>query len=65
MEADKDGDGKLNFEEFTAMVAKTVSSPLCTMSRMTLGSDDTRDLGYRQANDSRGFVLNRVWLSVG
>ena len=24
MEADKDGDGKLNFEEFTSMVAKTV-----------------------------------------
>ena len=25
MEADKDGDGKLNFEEFSHMVANTVS----------------------------------------
>ena len=25
MEADKDGDGKLSFEEFTNVVAKTVS----------------------------------------
>ena len=29
MEADKDGDGKLSFEEFTTMVANTVSASDC------------------------------------
>ena len=28
MEADKDGDGKLNFDEFVQMVSNTVSDPL-------------------------------------
>lgn len=32
MEADKDGDGKLSFEEFTQMVANTVSG----QNRLTL-----------------------------
>lgn len=53
MEADKDGDGKLSFEEFTNMVANTVCQPeLGRCSLLTLCY-----AGYREANDSRGPVL--------
>lgn len=52
MEADKDGDGKLSFEEFSAMVSNTVSLH---------STEDEPELmvsiGYRQANDAGGYVL--------
>jgi serine/threonine-protein phosphatase 2B regulatory subunit len=35
MEADKDGDGKLSFEEFSAMVSNTVSCPVNGPRRST------------------------------
>lgn len=48
MEADKDGDGKLSFEEFTHMVANTVR-PLhfCTTANI-----DYFPVGHRETNDT-------------
>ena len=53
MEADKDGDGKLSFEEFTQMVANTVRGP--TLSPRSV--QFIPFLGYREADDTRGPLL--------
>lgn len=52
MEADKDGDGKLNFEEFTSMVAKTVGDITVKMFTCL-----TLLLGYCEADDTGRPVL--------
>ena len=61
MEADKDGDGKLSFEEFTQMVANTVRGltlrNLCGPFLVT----DCPSLGYREADDTGGPLL-ALWL---
>jgi hypothetical protein len=49
MEADKDGDGKLSFEEFTYMVANTVRRPHLAPHS---GSDYLPSPGYREADDT-------------
>ena len=56
MEADKDGDGKLSFEEFSMMVANTVRA----QSSLPRHSVTMRYLflGYRETNDSRGPLLS-------
>lgn len=53
MEADHDGDGKLSFEEFTNVVAKTVriSSTLTHLSPLRLMCGYFYPAGYCQAND--------------
>lgn len=56
MEADKDGDGKLSFEEFVQMVSNTVRrSPICVRGRLLITR--IRIPGYCQANDIGGLVL--------
>ena len=68
MEADKDGDGKLSFEEFTQMVANTVrgrkaASPLRPTSCGPFLVTDCPSLGYREADDTRGPLLAlSLWL---
>ena len=55
MEADLDGDGKLSFEEFTNVVAKTVR-----LKPLLLGYVDLCSLfvlGYCKTNDPRAPVL--------
>lgn len=49
MEADKDGDGKLSFEEFTNMVANTVRMPNQIFNCYRLMYYTT---GHREANDT-------------
>ncbi len=53
MEADKDGDGRLSFEEFTQMVANTVH----LLRFFTTFSIDYFPLGHRETNDTRGSLL--------
>lgn len=59
MEADHDGDGKLSFEEFTEVVAKTVClisspfSPPFTQSYITSYLP-----GYRETDDARALILD-------
>lgn len=53
MEGDHDKDGKLSFEEFAQMVSNTVS----LVKRHRTSSSRLFDLGYREANDPRRFVL--------
>ncbi len=53
MEADQDGDGKLNFEEFALMVSNTVSDYTLVFIQ------PDRSPGYRETNDVRGPVLVR------
>ena len=55
MEADKDGDGKLSFDEFVQMVANTVRS--CCNSHIVLGETDHCLTGHRETNDARGSIL--------
>lgn len=63
MEADKDGDGKLSFEEFTNIVSKTVRPfPLRSASNIFL---IRLLLGHRETNDARGFVLTPVSFHSG
>ena len=50
MEADKDGDGKLSFEEFAEMVSNTVSCVLQWFMSAVLKPSWT---GHREADDSR------------
>jgi len=50
MEADKDGDGKLSFEEFTQMVANTVRGYPHRFG--TTSSFHYFSLGYRETDDS-------------
>lgn len=60
MEADKDGDGKLSFEEFVQMVSNTVRrSPICVRGRLLTTRGHIP--GYCQANDIGGLVLG--WFS--
>jgi hypothetical protein len=67
MEADKDGDGKLSFEEFTNMVANTVRgrkrplvfAHLCGLFLVT----DCPSSGYREADDTGGPLL-ALWLPL-
>lgn len=55
MEADKDGDGKLSFDEFSAMVSNTVS---LIFDELGFDTDVHLNLiGHRQANDTRRHVL--------
>ena len=58
MEADKDGDGKLSFEEFTMMVSNTVRNILehilaTKYTMLTIGWL----VGHRETNDSRRSLL--------
>lgn len=60
MEADKDGDGKLSFEEFAEVVAKTVRETL--LPDVSSHSNITLLSGYRKANVAGAHVLNnRLW----
>lgn len=60
MEADQDGDGKLSFEEFTNVVAKTVSEQVdVKLSHLS----HPCNLGYRQADDFRASLL--IWAGPG
>lgn len=60
MEADQDGDGKLSFEEFTNVVAKTVSEQVdIKLSHFSHPCNP----GYRQADDFRASLL--VWAGPG
>ena len=64
MEADKDGDGKLSFEEFTNMVANTVRWAKLPHSPQSLCSflvTECPSLGYREADDTGGPLL-ALWL---
>ena len=64
MEADKDGDGKLSFEEFTNMVANTVRWAKLPHSPQFLRSilvTECLSLGYREADDTGGPLL-ALWL---
>jgi Ca2+-binding EF-hand superfamily protein len=64
MEADKDGDGKLSFEEFTNMVANTVRWAKLPHSPQSLRSflvTECPSLGYREADDTGGPLL-ALWL---
>jgi hypothetical protein len=54
MEADKDGDGKLSFEEFSSMVANTVRRARAVLSRWKLNGC----LGHRETDDAGGSVLS-------
>lgn len=56
MEADKDGDGKLSFEEFASMVANTVSLFLCIYGEYMLIIYE----GYRETDDAGGLVLRCI-----
>lgn len=42
MEADKDGDGKLSFEEFSQMVSNTVCLPSCSYLPLALSNATRR-----------------------
>jgi serine/threonine-protein phosphatase 2B regulatory subunit len=44
MEADKDGDGKLSFEEFTTMVANTVRAPTLHHIQLELMISSPQDI---------------------
>ena len=55
MEADQDGDGKLNFEEFAQTVANTVRFVFKFFVRIS--HTELPMLGYRQTNDTRGSIL--------
>lgn len=55
MEADKDGDGKLSFDEFVQMVSNTVRLACLCPTDLGLIGDFA---GYRQANDTGGSVLS-------
>jgi hypothetical protein len=57
MEADRDGDGKLSFEEFALMVSNTVRRP---PPHPSPPAADTARAGYREADDARGPVLIRM-----
>jgi hypothetical protein len=61
MEADKDGDGKLSFDEFTQMVANTVCGEAAS-PRIFCASyvPDCSSLGHREADDTRGPLLAPV-----
>ena len=59
MEADKDGDGKLSFEEFAQMVANTVS--YLSSHAVPGKADHTISTGHRETNDARGSILNTAW----
>ena len=64
MEADKDGDGKLSFEEFTNVVAKTVSG---AVTLTVIAYFKSPDLGYCEANDSGTPLLgirNLMFVSI-
>ena len=56
MEADKDGDGKLSFEEFSMMVANTVRNLSPRFS--TASNPHSFSLGYRETNDFGGPFLS-------
>ena len=58
MEADKDGDGRLSFEEFTQMVANTVRANQPHFASNT----DYFPLGYRETNDTRGSLLTLSYI---
>ena len=63
MEADKDGDGKLSFEEFVQMVSNTVRPQTSSIVPLT---DEWLSLaGYCKADDTRGFVLVAHAVSSG
>ena len=57
MEADKDGDGRLSFEEFTNMVANTVRASLPHFPSKSHTIPDHSALGHRETNDTRGPLL--------
>ena len=57
MEADKDGDGKLSFDEFALMVSNTVSSCCDPFTHSPPGNADVHRSGHRKTNDARGSVL--------
>ncbi|KAH0587083.1 Calcineurin subunit B [Termitomyces sp. 'cryptogamus'] len=55
LEADKDGDGKLSFDEFAQMVSNTVSLPSYALK---IGSSILMlFVGHCETNDARGLVL--------
>lgn len=56
MEADKDGDGKLSFDEFVQMVSNTVR-PFTYVSCHALTNTPSTSVGYCQTNDTGGLVL--------
>ena len=62
MEADKDGDGKLSFEEFSAMVSNTVSCDF--LPQIWFGCSCVLFVGYREADDARGYVLSERSLRI-
>jgi EF hand len=55
MEADKDGDGKISFEEFCQMVASTVCS---AMNSLTIGCGGEYDLGRRVVASRGGSCIS-------
>ena len=52
MEADKDGDGKLSFEEFTQMVSNTVRAPVLAYVRHPPVLTPHVLAGHREADDA-------------
>ena len=58
MEADKDGDGKLSFEEFSVMVANTVRGRPHRFDTASSFPIFIFYLGHRETNDSRGPFLS-------